>query len=159
MTTVLPSIFSLWNDAFRGFRSRSEVFKTRPKRNLYDVREISDNNPPNKIALLSEKRDMFTSRLKDMDSTLFCCILKTTYNFFFLSSSICYLYLLTPLSHMYYSLNLSYFFLINVIPFVLVFFLFTIIQILIDFFRGIFFLLFLKASKESVPKSGLHFFS
>ena len=58
---------------------------------------------------------------------------------FFLSSSICYLYLLTPLSHMYYSLNLSYFFLINVIPFILVFFLFTIIQILIDFFRRIFF--------------------
>ena len=25
---------------------------------------------------------MFTSRLKDMDSTLFCCILKITYNFF-----------------------------------------------------------------------------
>ena len=53
MTTVLPSIFSLRNDAIRGFRSRSQVFKTRPKRNLYDVREISDNNPPIKIALLS----------------------------------------------------------------------------------------------------------
>ena len=54
--------------------------------------------------------------------------------------------------------NLSYFFLINVIPFILVLFLFTIIQILIDFFRRIIFLV-LKASKKNVLKFTEHFFS
>ena len=53
---------------------------------------------------------MFTSRLKDTDNTLFCCRLKIKY-IFFLSSSICYLFLLTPLSHMYYSLQSQLFFL------------------------------------------------
>ena len=55
-------------------------------------------------------RGMFTSRLKDTDSILFYCIVKITYDFFFLFSSIGYLYLLTPLSYMYYFLHSQLFF-------------------------------------------------
>ena len=101
---------------------------------------------------------MFTSRLKDTDSILFCCIVKITYDFFFQFSSIVYLYLLTPLSYMYYFLHSQLFFLINVIPFVLVFFLFTIIQILIDFFRRSFFLVVFKSFEGERSKMYLIFF-
>ena len=80
---------------------------------------------------------MFTSRLKDTDSILFCCIVKITYDFFFffpsLSFDSTFLHVLFP--------TFSVIFLINVIPSVLVFFLFTIIiQVLIDFFPQKFFL-------------------
>ena len=101
---------------------------------------------------------MFTSRLKDTDSILFCCIVKITYDFFFLFSSIGYLYLLTPLSYMYYFLHSQLFLLINVIPFVLVFFLFTIIQVLIDFFRRSFFLVVFKSFEGERSKIYLTFF-
>ena len=82
---------------------------------------------------------MFTSRLKDTDSILFCCIVKITYDFFpvffsqlSLSFDSTFLHVLFP--------TFSVIFLINVIPSVLVFFLFTIIRVLIDFFRRSFFL-------------------
>ena len=85
-------------------------------------------------------RGMFTSRLKDTDSILFCCIVKNNLWFFFpvffhqlsLSFDSTFLHVLFP--------TFSVIFLINVIPSVLAFFLFTIIQVLIDFFRRSFFL-------------------
>ena len=103
-------------------------------------------------------RGMFTSRLKDTDSILFCCIVKITYDFFFpvffhrlsLSFDSTFLHVLFP--------TFSVIFLINVIPFVLVFFLFTIIQVLIDLFRRSFFLVVFKSFEGERSKIYLTFF-
>ena len=98
---------------------------------------------------------MFTSRLKDTDSILFCCIVKITYDFFFffpsLSFDSTFLHVLFP--------TFSVIFLINVISFVLVFFLFTIIQVLIDLFRRSFFLVVFKSFEGERSKIYLTFFS
>ena len=101
---------------------------------------------------------MFTSRLKDTDSILFCCIVKITYDFFFpvffhrlsLSFDTTFLHVLFP--------TFSVIFLINVISFVLVFFLFTIIQVLIDLFRRSFFLVVFKSFEGERSKMYLIFF-
>ena len=100
---------------------------------------------------------MFTSRLKDMDSTLFCCILKITYNFFpvffhllSLSFDSTFPHVLFPQSQLFF-LNKRHSFCSRV--------LFIYHNSNSDrFFPRSFFLLFLKASKESVPKFGSHFF-
>ena len=100
---------------------------------------------------------MFTSRLKDTDSILFCCIVKITYDFFpvffrrlSLSFDSTFLHVLFP--------TFSVILFINVIPFVLVFFLFTIIQVLIDFFRRSFFLVLFKSFDGERSKIYLTFF-
>ena len=91
---------------------------------------------------------MFTFRLRETNSKLFCWKLTVGYGVFFLSFSICYLYLLTPLSHII-SYILSYIFVLNKrYTYVLVLFSFTIIQILLDFFSAQFFFLFLTASMQ-----------
>lgn len=101
---------------------------------------------------------MFTSRLKDTDNTLFCCRLKIKY-IFFLSSSICYLFLLTPLSHMYYSLQSQLFFLNKRHSFCsrTLFIYHNSNSDNFEFFRRIIFLV-LKASKKNVLKFTEHFF-
>ena len=101
---------------------------------------------------------MFTSRLKDTDNTLFCCRLKIKH-IFFLSSSICYLFLLTPLSHMYYSLQSQLFFLNKRHSFCsrTLFIYHNSNSDNFEFFRRIIFLV-LKASKKNVLKFTEHFF-